>query len=220
MHTRPGYFDARAEISIRQNRLPHWEQDGASYFITFRLADSLPKHLQDEWRRERAIWQELHPEPWSSETESEYHNRFSGARERWLDASYGACLLRNPDAREVLMEKLSLAAATVWSHVIMPNHVHVLVSLPEDTELSLWLQLLKGGSSYAINRRLLRKGTLWAKDYFDRLIRDESHFFNCARYIRNNPAKARLPPSDYTLVESRYVRGFLMKGSAAKAAAP
>jgi len=205
----PGFFNPRADISIRKNRLPHWKQDGASYFITFRLADSLPSHLLDQWKRERAIWLDRHPEPWTPETERDYHRRFSGARERWLDASHGECLLRNPQAREMLAEKFAANAATIWSHVIMPNHVHVLVSLSGGTEPGQWLQVLKGGSSYAINRQLHRKGTLWSKDYFDRLIRDESHFFNCARYIRKNPAKARLPTTHYTLFESRYVRTLL-----------
>jgi hypothetical protein len=34
------------EITIRdRGRLPHWEKEGATYFITFRLADSLPKFV-------------------------------------------------------------------------------------------------------------------------------------------------------------------------------
>jgi REP-associated tyrosine transposase len=59
----------------------------AVYFITFRLADAIPAHLRSQWENEREIWLRLHPEPWSVEVESEYHKRFSGTIERWLDAS-------------------------------------------------------------------------------------------------------------------------------------
>lgn len=44
------------------------------------------------------------------------------------------------------------------------------------------------------------------KDYFDRLVRDADHFWRCTRYIRRNPAKARLAPDDYTLFEAPFVR--------------
>ena len=42
-------------------------------------------------------------------------------------------------------------------------------------------------------------GTVWAKDYFDRFIRDEIHFLNTVRYIEENPVKAGLVarPSDW-----------------------
>ena len=91
----PQFLNERGEIRATKNRLPHWEQDGCTYFITFRLADSLPQRLLDGWKEERRIWLELHPEPWSDVDEAEYHQRFSGARERWLDAGHGEGI-RNP----------------------------------------------------------------------------------------------------------------------------
>ena len=51
---------------------------------------------------------------------------------------------------------------------------------------------IKGGSSYAINRILGRKGTLWAKDSFDRYARDEPEWFRILNYILRNPVKAWL----------------------------
>ena len=209
MKKAPNFFNPRSEILIQKNRLPHWEQDGCSYFLTFRLADSLPKRLLDEWRRERQIWLKLHPEPWSAQEEQAYQERFSGSRERWLDAMHGDCVLRHAQAREPLAEKFAADTSTIWSYVIMPNHVHLLVSLVDGVHLEDWMQVLKGGSAYAINRCLNRKGKLWAKDYFDRLVRDPGHFANCARYIRKNPSKAHLAKSDYAYFASQYVEELL-----------
>jgi hypothetical protein len=41
----PQYFNPWSEVQHSQNRLPHWQQLGATYFVTWRLADSLPKAL-------------------------------------------------------------------------------------------------------------------------------------------------------------------------------
>ncbi|MBP6002438.1 MAG: hypothetical protein KA746_03280 [Pyrinomonadaceae bacterium] len=37
-----------------------------------------------------------------------------------------------------------------------------------------------------------RKGQFWAKEYFDRYIRDQRHFASTIKYIEQNPVKARL----------------------------
>jgi hypothetical protein len=85
------FFNPYAEIRHTENRLPHWQQENAVYFITFRLADAIPSHLRNQWESERASWLWLHPEPWSIEDEFEYHKRFSGTIERWLDAGRESC---------------------------------------------------------------------------------------------------------------------------------
>ena len=43
------FFDPRTEVDKRLNRLPHWQQGEAWVFVTWRLADSLPKTKLDEW---------------------------------------------------------------------------------------------------------------------------------------------------------------------------
>jgi putative transposase len=91
---KPRFFNPYEEIRFTENLLPHWQQKGATYFVTFRLADSVPTHLLTQWEEERAIWLRFHPAPWDVETELEYHKRFTGAIERWLDAGYGSCVLR------------------------------------------------------------------------------------------------------------------------------
>ena len=205
----PKFVNLRSDISIQKNRLPHWEQNACSYFITFRLADSLPMHLLQAWKAERAVWLNQHPKPWAPECEQAYHERFSGAQERWLDAMHGACLPRRAEAREPLVVKLATAESQLWSLVVMPNHVHVLVSLVERQKLGDWIQKIKGSSAREINQRISRSGALWARDYYDRLIRDERHFYKCARYIRNNPVKAKLRGDEFYLFESDYVRELL-----------
>jgi len=46
------FFNPYEEIRVTEHYLPHWQQPGAAYFLTFRMADSLPKVLLNEWERD------------------------------------------------------------------------------------------------------------------------------------------------------------------------
>ena len=144
-------------------------------------------------------------EPWSPETEQEYHKHFSGAIERWLDAGHGSCVLRRRDCAELLAatlrhfdgERLALI-----SSIVMPNHVHALFVQNPEHPLEKLLRSWKTFTARRINDLLGRSGSLWQRDHFDRLVRDENHFANCVRYIRRNPEKACLGEGEFILYES------------------
>jgi len=126
------FFNPYDDIRFTANRLPHWQQKGAVYFVTFRLADAVPQHLREQWESDRKAWLRFHPPPWDAETEREYHERFSGAIERWLDAGHGSCVLRRPHCAAVVAEALrhfdgDRVSQIAW--VVMPNHVHAVFVL-------------------------------------------------------------------------------------------
>ena len=199
------FFNPYADIRQTENRLPHWQQEGAVYFITFRLADAVPSRLRNQWEGERETWLKIHPEPWSTEIEQEYHERFSGAIERWLDSGYGACLLRRRECAETIAQTLHHfegQRVVLISSVVMPNHVHALFVQNPEWPLEKLIRSWKGFAARQINLLLGRFGGLWQRDYFDRLVRDEKHFANCVRYIRRNPEKARLGTAEFILWES------------------
>jgi transcriptional regulator of nitric oxide reductase len=58
-----GFFDPAKPWFTRWGDLPHMRQDGALYFVTFRLADSLPQTLLSTWRHERDEWRRNNPAP-------------------------------------------------------------------------------------------------------------------------------------------------------------
>jgi putative transposase len=203
------FFNPYADIRFTANRLPHWQQEGAVYFVTFRLADAVPQRLRTQWESEREAWLRVYPQPWSAEVEREYHERFSGAIERWLDAGYGSCILRRHDCAKIVVEALRYfdgERLALFSAVVMPNHVHAVFLQHTDWPLEKLLRSWKSLSSRKINWFLGRNGSLWQRDYFDRLVRDEKHFANCVRYIRRNPAKAHLRDGEYILYESELSR--------------
>ena len=203
------FFNPYAEINHTQNRLPHWQQEGAVYFVTFRLADALPERLRSEWNNKVAVWLRLHPKPWTAQIEYEYHRRFSGAIENWLDAGHGSCILRRNDCVKVIAATLrhfNGERLALISSVIVPNHVHAIFVQRAEHPLEALLHSLKRFSARKINSLLGRSGNLWQRDYFDRLVRDETHFVNCVRYIRRNPEKARLLKSEYILYENELAK--------------
>lgn len=203
------FFNPYADIHFTANRLPHWQQEGAVYFVTFRLADAVPHRLRTQWESEREAWLRIHPLPWSAEVECEYHTRFSGVIERWLDAGHGSCILRRHDCAEIVAEALRHFDGdrlAVISSVVMPNHVHALFAQNASCPLEKLLRSWKSFTSRKINSLLGRDGSLWQRDYFDRLVRDQKHLENCVRYIRRNPAKAHLHYGEYILYESELAR--------------
>jgi len=204
------FFNPDREIDRHRSQLPHWQQAGATYFVTFRLADSVPGHLLAAWKEELDAWLVHHPEPWSPGVEQEYHQRFSRRMEAWLDEGHGECLLRRPDIAAIVETTLRTfdlgARYTHYAWVIMPNHVHVLFSSQAGHSLPDIVKSWKGVSARRINQMLGRQGALWMDDYFDRFVRDEQHFWNCALYIRRNPIKARLGENGFSLFEVEAVK--------------
>ena len=204
------FLDPFSPIEERRHRLPHWQQGSVYYFVTWRLADSLPSAELERWNEDRAVWNRVHPQPWDVETESEYHRRFSTAVDNWLDAGSGSCVLRTPELAAIVSDTLRHLDGTRYSidaSVVMPNHVHVLFRLLAPHHLESVVQSWKGFSAREINRRLGKQGRLWQPDYWDRLIRNESHWLKCREYIQENPIKARLSQNEYVLFVRKKERG-------------
>ena len=203
-------FNHRGEIERTTNRLVHWEQAGRAYFITFRLADSLPAELLAEWECERADWLRAHPSPWTPDVESEYQRRFSARIEHALDEGHGRCVLKRADHAAVVGEALKFFEGERYlqlAWVVMPNHVHALLAPLEGWSLEKILHSWKSYTAKRINASLETGGRFWQKDYFDRLVRDDSHFRNCVRYIRRNPRKSGLREGEYLHWESPLAQG-------------
>src|SRR5207244_449558 len=124
------------------------------YFVTFHLDDSLPKERLDQWRTEREAWLRWNPEPWTPKQEQEYHERFSGQVERWLDEMHGSCALREPEAARAVADVLNHFDGQryrnhVW--IVMPNHVHAMFSLSKGETLEATMKSWKGVSSRRLN---------------------------------------------------------------------
>lgn len=196
---------------FRRN-LPHCHLPNAAYFITFRLAGSLPvetwkklkeqyewelrlaagKHKGDDLREERYKIQKRH------------FARFDALLDRPKD---GPRWLAEPRFAEIVRSELhALHPGHYHLHAfcLMSNHCHMLMdqqNIPEPpklsdgknyTAVSHAMRLLKGRTGYACAKLLGSKGAFWQHESYDHVLRDEKEFTRILEYIANNPVKAGL----------------------------
>jgi putative transposase len=88
---------------------------------------------------------------------------------------------------------------TVHNFVIMPNHVHILMTVPGELSLEKAMQLIKGNFSFRANKELGFRGEIWQRGYSDVQILDDQSFRQHCEYIENNPVTAGLAnsPDEY-----------------------
>ncbi len=183
-------------VTIYYRNLPHWRQEGATYFVTFRLDDALPQEKLQLLKSLRAQWERTHPPPWSEQDWKAYAREITQHAERWLDEGYGDCVSREPWASQILGEALVHAQDQQYftsCYTIMPNHCHLLIQPMEGHPLEKILQVCKGYVAYRVNQQRNQRGSLWLEESYDQIVRDEEHLWRVVQYIGRNPRKAGLP---------------------------
>ncbi len=76
--------------------------------------------------------------------------------------------------------------------VVMPDHVHLLLTPKEEYTLSRIMKGIKGGSARRINTMRHHSGRVWQHESYDRIVRDEDELLEKVEYLFNNPLKAGL----------------------------
>jgi hypothetical protein len=216
----PGFSGLRDDLPVTRYRrnLPHWRQDGATYFTTFRLNDSLPGESLAELKQIRADWERRNPPPRTMEQQTELATILGRRSEYWLDQGFGSCFFketrhrvtlenalrffdvrREPSDREQASSRYELGA-----YVVMPNHAHALVRplIPDRFPLEKIEQSWKRFVSREINRARGASGAIWFEESYDRIVRDAEHLYRCLQYIGRNAEKAGLAEGE----SSRWVR--------------
>jgi REP element-mobilizing transposase RayT len=181
-----------------RGRLPHLKKEGAVYFVTFRLADSLPAREVARLKHERQVILEQaraakSPLTWHEEEQllAWYCDKVEGL----LDAGHGACWLSKSEVADLVADALKIFAGQRYelrAWVVMPNHVHAVVWPMPGYTLSKILHSWKSFTSKAANQLLHRTGEFWQKESFDHWIRDEAEGVRLVAYVERNPVKAGL----------------------------
>ena len=164
--------------------LPHFDAPDYGQAITFRLADSMPRHVLEALGRDLRLVSEV-------ERDAEEVRRFN----RLLDSGFGNCILQEPWAASIVQESLFFGQACRYdllAWAVMPNHVHVLIRPQEGWTLGRIVGDWKKHTAREINRKMGKTGRLWFREYFDRFQRDTGHRERTVNYIERNPVKAGL----------------------------
>jgi REP element-mobilizing transposase RayT len=181
--------------------LPHVKREGSEYFVTFRLADSLPKEVLMRYEAERAeqlraIAEAKQLGKANHENESDINRDFLRKVERFLDQGVGACHLRHAEVGNLIVSALKFFDGQRYllrEWVVMPNHVHVLFwPIPKHVVgaiVKTWKQFTSARAKKILG---LTEGRFWQPEAFDHWVRNDEERASIARYIRNNPIVARL----------------------------
>ena len=178
--------------------LPHLEGEQPIYFVTFRLADSLPRELLTRLRKERQLLDRTE-EAATPRAPDRIRMKASQAllrkAEHCLDNGVGKCHMRDPRIAKIVADGIRLFHGKryeILAWCVMPNHAHVVfVPLPPH-QLQTILHSWKSFSALAANRLLQRSGRFWQPEYFDHLVRNEESLVRIVRYVNENPRKAGL----------------------------
>ncbi|MGO9367752.1 MAG: REP-associated tyrosine transposase [Terriglobales bacterium] len=76
--------------------------------------------------------------------------------------------------------------------VLMPDHVHLLLTPAQDVTIERAVQLIKGGYSHELGSLIGRGSEIWQRGFTDHRIRDANDFANHRTYVHQNPVVARL----------------------------
>ncbi|HEX7831858.1 MAG TPA: transposase [Thermoanaerobaculia bacterium] len=182
------YLHDITELRVRsRGYLPHWEVPGATYAVTIRLADSLPRAIVDRLRDEhRALARVL--------TRAELRERVETDLERELHYGAGIACMNDPRVADIVASAFTHFDGLRYRLVawcVMPNHAHI-VFTPMAADITSIVHSWKSYTSNAVNALLGREGRLWQPEYFDRIIRDERHLTDAVSYVLDNPIKAGL----------------------------
>lgn len=182
--------------------LPHLKREGGTYFVTFRLAGTLPGEVVLKLKAEReAILTKAEAEgrPLSWHEQQRLFNWYSERVDACLDAGYGECWLNRPEIADLVANAIRFFEHDRYllhAWVVMPNHVHAVVHPHAPHTLSSILKSWKGYTALQANQILNRSGTaFWQSESYDHLCRNDDDIARCCEYVRMNPVKAGLCPS-------------------------
>jgi len=108
-------------------------------------------------------------------------------------------LFRDPRLCLILLENLRFYHERMnfglHGYVIMPDHIHLLITPREGSSISDIMRNLKSYAVREMRHALGIDGPVWQRRFYDRVIRNEEQFRSALDYIHLNPVKARLVQS-------------------------
>ena len=188
-----------------RRHLPHFQPPGATLFITFRLAGSIPAEVMHRLIEERErINAMLDGIPDSTERRKRADLERRRSFRKWdevLDtAQAGPLWLRDEHIACLVMESLRYRDGTAYdldAFCIMPNHVHLVFTPLQKPDgsyhaMSTIMHSLKRHIAREANLLLNCEGAFWQHENYDHSVRDEKEWQRIVAYIVNNPVRARL----------------------------
>lgn len=200
------------KLAYYKRNLPHFLPDGYAYFVTFRLANTIPKQVYNEIKEKyNSVLNKISGYDKKGKKYEEYMTLQKYVFKKYetiLDkADFGRKWLQNKEIAKIVRSALFHNDSKKYDLIaftIMPNHVHIILKpyekeIPESGELKFRQYILteiigniKSYTATMANKILNRRGAFWQHESYDHVIRDEKELMRLVEYILNNPVKAKL----------------------------
>lgn len=196
------------DATYYRRNLPHLQPPGATFFITFRLAGSLPSEVilrlkEEEEQNEKhllKIKDEKERKKRIADQRKRYFSRFDETLDNAVD---GPHWLKDERVAKVVADAIHYRDGKEYdliANCIMPNHVHMVLTPIETVGrrasspyiLTNILENLKWYTALKANRILRRKGAFWQHESYDHVVRNGKELERIIWYVMNNPVKAGL----------------------------
>jgi REP element-mobilizing transposase RayT len=195
-----------------RRRLPHYQPQDATFFITFRLAGSLPTEIIAQLMEEREFRELLiNKEKDARRKEQlleEERRRYFGHFDSFLDkAQSGNKWLAGPKVADIVGEAIKHRdgkAYDLLAFCIMPNHVHLVIDVERSDASRVGRRVsspyivtniignLKWYTALKANTILNRSGPFWQHESHDHVVRNDAELHRVIEYVAYNPVKAGL----------------------------
>ncbi len=100
---------------------------------------------------------------------------------------------------DVLRSYVAARKFLLHDFVVMPDHVHLLMTVDGDTTIEKAMQLIKGRFSYRLKHEFQYAGEVWQRGFSETRADNEGSILRYREYIAQNPVKAGLvdSPGEY-----------------------
>ena len=184
--------------------LPHLQPLGGTFFVTTRLAESIPQvekiRLAEQYalRKQQIVSKSDHLPNELDRLEKVYFAEYESLLDK---ADFGPRWLATHSFAEIVANTFHYWDEKVYeliAYTIMSNHFHVVFSLynnkleKQTQSLAQVVQSIKSFSGRKCNKLLGLNGPFWADKNYDRLVRDRNELYRIVHYILQNPVKAGL----------------------------
>jgi REP element-mobilizing transposase RayT len=208
-------------VTYYKRNLPHYQPEGSTFFITFRLAGSLPVEvilqLKEDREKELKFISDISSHKQKTKKYYEYQRRYFGVFDKLLDSYKNSPMwLEEREIAELVIKEINIRDEKDYeliAYTIMPNHVHMVFTpisksvgrseastkskTTNEANASFYivtkiLQDLKSKTALKCNKLLNRTGVFWHHESYDHVVRNLDELRRIVNYILQNPVKAGL----------------------------
>jgi putative transposase len=193
-------------VHYHRRNLPHFYPEGAKFFITFRLYNSIPKIFLEQLKAnyEAKVAEIIGKKPLAEQAQliDNEQKRHFAVYDTFLDKIETVNhYLRQLMVAEIVKEALHHRDGKLYdllAYCVMSNHIHLVIDTAIQLEkpdipyqnLDKIIGGLKSFTANQANKLLGKKGHFWQAESYDRVIRNQKELENVIRYVLNNPVKA------------------------------